>query len=488
MTRAVALAAALVAMVLLTRAPFAAQTLWAHDSALYAAALERGFHVDDDPSQQRPHPPGYLFFVATAAVARAAGAGSNAALVGVAELASALAAAALFLVARRWMRDAVAFIVGLAFAANPLVWQYSEIAYPYTTLALASVVIAAAFLFTRHRGTRAAILASIVFGIAAGFRQDVLLLFAPLWVWSIAPLGWRRGAAAAGALVGACLLWLTPSAIFSGGPLEYLTALGAQVSYVRATYSIEMRGLPALIANIAATAWAMGWGLTTVAPLAAGTFVSILRRPIRGDALFFLLWTVPPLAVYVALHIGDWGYVLSVLPALYLLGGRALESLVSAAAADRGVTPRRLALAAGWSALVAIPGLAFVFGTLPFGASAIATHDAELAARVAFVRDQFEPHSTLILTREDFLLVRYYLPEFRARQYDPEPFTRASRRMRTGRVERIVVFTPGLVPDQLRDVRSAKCGGGIELVYLDVQPGAVLEFRGERYAIASPAP
>jgi len=170
-------------------------------------------------------------------------------------------------------------------------------------------------------------------------------------------------------------------------------------------------------------------------------------------------------------------------PGLYVLGGRALDALV------RPIAPRRgLALAAASSALVVGPGLAFVFGAFPFGASAIATHDAELAARVAFVREQFEPRSTLILTREDFLLVRYYLPEFRARQYDPEPFTRASRRMRTGRVERIVVFTPGLVPDQLRDVRSAKCGGGIELVYLDVQPGAVLEFRGERYAIASPAP
>jgi len=218
-------------------------------------------------------------------------------------------------------------------------------------------------------------------------------------------------------------------------------------------------------------------------PLAARALVVAIRRPFLEDEAFFLLWTLPPLAVYLALHIGDWGYVLSVMPALYVLGGRTLDAMM------RAVAPRRgLAFAAAWPALVVVPGLAFMFGTLPFGASAIATHDAELAARVAFVREQFEPRSTLILTREDFLLVRYYLPEFRARQYDPEPFTRASRRMRTGRVDRIVVFTPGLVPDQLPDVRSAKCRGGIELVYLDVIPGAVLEFRGERYAIASPAP
>jgi hypothetical protein len=138
--------------------------------------------------------------------------------------------------------------------------------------------------------------------------------------------------------------------------------------------------------------------------------------------------------------------------------------------------------------MLVAPAHAFAFGSVAFGATAIASHDAELMARVAYVREQFPVRSTLILTREDFLLVRYYLPEYRAKQYDPEPFTRAYRRMRTGRVERIVVFTPGLVPEQRMDVRSARCRDGIEFVYQDVMPGSVLEFRGERYAIASPAP
>jgi len=104
------------------------------------------------------------------------------------------------------------------------------------------------------------------------------------------------------------------------------------------------------------------------------------------------------------------------------------------------------------------------------------------------VKANYAPRTTLILTREDHLLVRYYLPEYRARQYDPEPFTHASRRMRTSRVERVVVFTEGLTPERAGDVRRVQCSKGIELVYLDVVPGSVLEFRGERYAIASPPP
>ena len=50
------------------------------------------------------------------------------------------------------------------------------------------------------------------------------------------------------------------------------------------------------------------------------------------------------------------------------------------------------------------------------------------------------------------------------------------------------IGNPGLVPEVARDVRRVECvkGKGIQLVYLAVVPGAILEFRGERYAVASP--
>ncbi len=60
--------------------------------------------------------------------------------------------------------------------------------------------------------------------------------------------------------------------------------------------------------------------------------------------------------------------------------------------------------------------------------------------------------------------------------------------MRAGRVDRVVVFPPGLVPDQKRDVRRVLCKKGIELVYMDVVPGAVIEFKDERYGVAHSSP
>jgi hypothetical protein len=253
---------------------------------------------------------------------------------------------------------------------------------------------------------------------------------------------------------------------------------------VRDSYSVAAQGLPAFAWNLAATSYAAGWGLLAMAPLAIVAAAIAVRRIVRtraiDDTAFLVVWSLPALAVYIVLHIGDWGYVLSALPGLYLLGARALAQLAGTGAR------RRSALALATGVLVLAPALAFVEGAGPFSATAIAEHDRELGARVAYVRANYEPRATMILTREDFLLVRYYLPEYRARRYDPEPFAHSSRRMRASKVERVVVFTRGLVADQPLDVRRVQCSKGIELVYLDVLPGAVLEFKGERFAIASP--
>jgi dolichyl-phosphate-mannose-protein mannosyltransferase len=484
-TRGPLVAALLLVAILGSRVPFAAHQLWAHDSVLYASAIEQGFHVDDDLRDQRPHPPGYILYVASANAVHQAGLDSNASLVLVSAVASAIGAALLFLMARRRVGGGPALVVALAYAVNPLVWSYSEVAYPYTVLGLGSIAVAWSCVSARARGLRAGILAGIALGISGGFRQDLLILLLPLWLWCVAPLGHRRAWIATSAVVGTCLLWLLPTVALSGGPSEYFDALRGQAAYVRDAYSIVAQGWPALVANVGATGYAVLWGLLAMAPLALAATLVFARRAWRersfDELTFVLLWSFPALALYAVLHIGEWGYVLSALPGLYLLGALALERI----AREIG---RRPTLATSWGALVVAPALLFVLAPGPFSAAAIERHDRELQSRFAYVRENFPARTTMILTREDFLLVRYYLSEYRARQYDPEPFVKPWRKMRTARVEHVVVFTQGLVPDQAVDVRRVICSKGIELVYVDVVPGSILEFRGERYAVAGPTP
>lgn len=498
MTRAtLAVAAAIFVGVLATRLPFATTYLWAWDSALYARALEEGFHVTADPVTQRPHPPGYIWYVAAAQTARVLTGDSNAALVLIAMVASAAGAALLFLIAARYVRRSVALAVALAYAASPLVWTYSEVAYPYTVLGLLSLALGWALL-ERWRP----LVASLALGVLAGFRQDLLVLLAPLWMWSVLPLGAQRVAIAAAALAAGTLAWAAPSAALSGGASAYLGSVAAQAASVAGTYSAPVHGIAALAYNVGLTGESLAWGLGALAlvlvvesrgPIAALAHGRAIRRARdaesgiprtswvvpggpRGLAAGVAVWTLPALAFFAIVHIGEWGHAMSVIAPL---------SLVAALLVDRAVTrwPSRAWAIAGAAAVI-VPAAVFVVGDLRFSAARLAKHDAQLAARTSFVRAQFPPRSTLILAREDATIVRYYLPEYRTYYYDPDPHARIAKRpKRIMRTTTVVVFTEGLQPTVRGEVRRIEISPGIELYALTLEGGSVLELAGERYLL-----
>jgi hypothetical protein len=479
-------AAAIFAATLVSRLPFLSQHLWAWDSVLYARALESGFHVDYELADQRPHPPGYLLYVATAFVVRTFTHDSNAALVLVSAVASALAAAAVFLLARRFASDRAAAFAAAAFAVAPLVWQYSVVAYPYAVLGPLSACLVAWFMAARSRGTAAAaLIASAGFGAIAGFRQDLLLVLAAVWVWSIWPLSGRAKLAAAASLCAGSLVWLAPTMLLSDGPLDYVDALIRQSDYVRATYSVQAQGLPALLTNLGATLHALAWGLWLCAIPIAGLAVARARRVIRerrlalgGTDAVLIAWIAPALLIFVVLHIGEPGYVLSVLPGFYVLAAVGIDR---AAWVPR--LPRRAVLA---SALLA-PAVVFLWIPAPFSKDTITGHDAALAARVSFVRQHYPPETTLLLAREDYLLVRYYLSEYRAWFHDFDPYRVALRRRRAPDVTAIIAFSPGLRPASAKAKRIA-VARGIQLVHLGIEPRSIVELYGERYGVVETPP
>jgi len=481
------IAAARALVVLASRLPFFATTLWSWDSVLYARALEFGFHVDWDLADQRPHAPGYLFYVLTAGLFRGVLGDSNSALVAVSALASALGTAGLFLFARQLTRTWIAILVAAAYAFAPLVWTYSEIAFPYSLLGALSLGLAALFWNVRERGNRGIIVASIAFGIAAGFRQDLLVILGPLWLWMVASRGRRATAAAAAVVAIASLAWLVPTMLLSDGPTDYWEALQTQAYGVSEQYSGVLNGLPAFTSNLQMTAYALLWGGLGAALLGGATIVRMFHdgarpsRP-RGPLPRFLgWWIVPGVLFYVIVHIGDWGYVSSLLPGIYLalavLADRALRA---------GLVPSLRWRAAG-AALALSPALLFLVGTDRFSAAALRDHDSAINERAAYVRANFPAADTIILAREDFLTARYYLPEYRAWRYDPAPHeSRVIQRRRALRATNIVVLTEGLVPRSLSDVRSIRLGSGRHIYQLNVQHGDVLELTGDLYRIRDP--
>ncbi|HEV2250040.1 MAG TPA: hypothetical protein VGT60_06000, partial [Candidatus Limnocylindria bacterium] len=430
-----AIAVALAAFVIATRLPFVTHLLWEWDSVLYARAIEQGFHVSAVIGDQRPHPPGYLFYVALSAALRTLLADSNTALVAVAVIGSAGAVVLVYLAGRRFAGVETATFAALAFAVDPLVWAHGEIALPYIVLAAGSCGLALVFWDARRGTDRRAIAASVGFGLAAGFRQDLLLLLGPLWLWSMAGGGPRRVATGAIAVAAACLVWLIPSAAMSGGGEAYAGAVLSQSGSITGASALGAAGGAALWYDLRFTLLALGWGLFATGPVLLGLLLAPalhwLRRPALrwpGEpATFFLLWLGPGLAVYLLWIIGDWGYVLSLLPGLYVLCAALLERALGSA--------RRAALSvwrAAAVALIAGTALFFVASGTRWSASLLASHDASVGGRVAYIRANFAPATTVLLAREDYQLARYYLPDYRAWLYDPAPASSADPRKRTG--------------------------------------------------------
>jgi len=224
------------ALGILTRVPFQTEFLWAHDSVLYARAIERF-----DPLDQRPQPPGYLYYVLLIRAVFWVVGDANRAMTIVSLLAGAAAVALLYLFAARLYDERTARASGAFLLTAVTFWTYGGVAYPYTLLAALSVGCALLFWLALRaesgRGPRL-VLATLAYGIAIGFRTDLAVFLAPLWLITAVsvPLLWAVGSAALGAIL--VLVWFFATAALSGGVDALLEAMRVQTKFVDDRYSI----------------------------------------------------------------------------------------------------------------------------------------------------------------------------------------------------------------------------------------------------------
>ncbi len=468
------IALALAALTALSRIPLTAGRLWEWDSVLYARSLELGFHVDDVLAGSRPHPPGYIFYVASAAVGRALGLDSDHALIAVGIAASAVGTAACYLLCRRFAGRGLSIGLSLAFATSPLVWLHSEVAMPYILLAPISAGLALAFRDARRAGGRRIVVTSLAFGALGGFRQDLLLFLVPLWAWSLAGTTTRSRIAAIVALISGCLVWFTPSALLSDGPLLYVARTVRQLTGLGATSANGERSIPLNLVLIGdSVLWA---GLTvTVLVFVLGLARALAgargqRRADDGEARFFAIWLLPALLFYLFVHIGEWGFVLSLVPGLYALGAWLLGPL-----ARRSPGARRVVSGAIYATAM-LGTVLFLAGDHPvFSRASLLEHDRSTDVKTAFIRDRLPAETTVVFATAEALVASYYLPEYAVRYANRAATTAYDLRI-TG-ITTIVVYEPGARPVATGQSRQV-VGPGVALEIIAVAPDAVVVVPG----------
>jgi 4-amino-4-deoxy-L-arabinose transferase-like glycosyltransferase len=379
-------ALAIAGLTLATRWPYRAALLPTWDAVQFALALERY-----DVVRHQPHPPGYILYVALGRLAEMVMGGPVAALGGLAMLASAVAVLLVYQLGWHLYGRKAAVLAALGLAVSPLFWTYSVIGLSYAAEAALATGIAVGAWAMRRGSVRALVCSAVLLGLAGGVRQSMLLILSPLWL-GMAWRGFRRpGPVVAG--LGVVLLttatWL--------GPMLWLTGLGRYVAASLELYDSTVRATTVLggggLRNVLGLGEAFLLGLGVFLPVLVWGLCRAPERLLRDDdrAVFFALWMLPALTVYALVHLGQPGYLLTFLPACYLLVGGWLALLDRGARGDKPLRRARvagagLALAAAFGAHVAFFALAGpVDAPLPAaGAAWPARLTAELRALYRF--------------------------------------------------------------------------------------------------------
>ncbi len=177
------MALALFGLALLTRLPFATTNLYAPDSVLYGRGMEMF-----DPFDHRPQPPGYLWYVLVLRAVDLATHDPNRAMTIVSALAGAATVALGYLLAARLYDERTAKVSALFILTAVTFWAYGGVAYPYTLLAALTTLCALLFwravdpAQSRPRRGLGLVVASVAWGLAIGFRSDLAIFLAPLWL------------------------------------------------------------------------------------------------------------------------------------------------------------------------------------------------------------------------------------------------------------------------------------------------------------------
>jgi hypothetical protein len=395
------------ALTVLTRLPFQTEHLWAHDSVLYERAIERF-----DPLEQRPQAPGYLYYVLLIRAVDALPGDANRAMTLVSLFADALAVALLYMLARRMYDERTALIAALFLMSAVTFWAYSGVAYPYTLLAALTIACALALwnaaTATTAR-TRALVVASAVIGVAVGFRSDLAIFLAPVWLvaaWGTSLVGWLAAAATGAAFVA---LWYVASAALGGGLDRFATAVREQSAFIEDSYSVfGRRGIGALTENAYELARYLGRGLYFLAPFIPLALLSAAARHIeladRRRALFLVTWSASPLLVYLPIHVGEYGYVFSMLPGLCVIAAR------GAIAFARGLRmPRTLPWVV--AAVVLANAAIFLVSDSPLSATDLVRRDRGITEKLDYLRASSDLRQAAILTAYDFEIVMRYDPD-----------------------------------------------------------------------------
>src|SRR5207248_6078115 len=100
-------------------------------------------------------------------------------------------------------------VAAVVLMTQPVFWGYGTVGTAWTLLAALAVGVGLMCLMLMRCHTRLVTPSALLLGVASGFRFDVTVFLAPLWLWTLwrAEQRWKQRALAIGIVVVSILLW-----------------------------------------------------------------------------------------------------------------------------------------------------------------------------------------------------------------------------------------------------------------------------------------
>lgn len=486
------IAVLLVGLVAITRIPFRLTVLYNWDSANFALAMQ---HFD--VTRHHPHPPGYFFYVSLARLIDAILHDANASLVAESVLFSALAVVALYYLGKTMFDRTTGLLAALLLVFSVTFWSYGLLALPYVALAFFSTVVAflAYRIIFEQRNLHLPL--ALAYVIGGGFRPDLMLFLAPLWLFSLRGQRLSRVVATVVAAVGTFLAWFLPTTLLSGGLEQYVATFVAYTSTdVLQRYSVPQNGLAALFVNIRDTSSYLFFGLyATAAALAIGLVIGLVRLVLGtevdrdrlrqdvwsgGKGLFIAGWLAPMALFYVWIHVGDPGYVFTMLPALLILAAKAIEAIAFALARLRGRNMSGEVVAAITAGILLANALVFFLHPRPLTLQGIRQTNRGIASKIDYIRERYAPGAVLLISYDLYRHLEYYLPQYDSLWLDVYGKGTGEKRLRAG-VKQIILLDERLSSLAV-GAREIPLDGG-KLYSTSATPGERVIYSKDRIAV-----
>lgn len=343
----------LAAFFLVSRAFFLSHTPYEWDSVNYARALTN-FSIPDD----QPHPPGSILYVYLGRAVKLLVGDDLKSLLFMNFIFGLAALIACYRLGRIMggTRRAGA-LTAFFFTFNPFTWFYGEVAEIYIVEACLSALAGyLMYRFTRDKEEADFLRATILLGLAGGFRMNAEVFLFPLWLVLLLRYRIRQPflnpVKFLFLLAAVSALWFVPTLVHCNGLAEYSRLSNRTVrSFFEVSsvfYGAPVSAHARMMMKFAA------WSAIGAGMLLAGAALLVRVRPSsvpdRKLLGFLAIWAAPALLFYGLVYIAKPGYLLFLFPPLF--------SLI-AVMADRAFPagPRAWIFAG----LLCIPGMLYLF-------------------------------------------------------------------------------------------------------------------------------